>query len=183
VFGVLLVGNEYSSGTIRASLMAVPRRGLWYGGKVLAGALPLLGASLAIVLATFFAAQAALGPYATSFGADGVPVAIAGACLYLTLVGLLAVGLSTMLRSSTWSLAILLPLLFLGSQGLGNVPKLRNVWQYLPDQAGAVLMHLTLPGDPQFGRDYGPWTAFSILVAWAAAALTGGYLLLHRRDA
>jgi hypothetical protein len=44
-------------------------------------------------------------------------------------------------------------------------------------------MHLTLPGDPQFGRDYGPWTAFSILVAWAAAALTGGYLLLHRRDA
>jgi ABC-2 type transport system permease protein len=183
VFGVLLVSGEYSSGTIRASLIAVPRRGLWYSGKMLASALPLLAASVVTVLVTFFVAQAALGPLATSLGADGVLTAIVGACLYLTLIGLFATGVATMLRSSTRSLAILLPLLFLGAQGLGNVPKLRNVWQYLPDQAGAVIMHLTLQGDPQFGHDYGPWTGVGILIVWTAAALLGGYLVLRRLDA
>ena len=46
-----------------------------------------------------------------------------------------------------------------GSQGLGNIPKLKLVTQYLPDRAGMVIMHLTGPAsDPVFGRDYGPWT-------------------------
>jgi hypothetical protein len=45
-------------------------------------------------------------------------------------------------------------------------------------------MHLTgPPGDPRFGRDYGPWTRVGILVLWTSAALIGGYLVLRRRDA
>lgn len=184
VFGVLLVSAEYSSGTIHASLVAMPRRGLFYAGKVLAGTLPALGVSLVTVAATFFAAQAALGPHRTSLGADGVPLAVVGACLYLTCICVFSTGVATMLRSSTRSLAILLPLLFLGSQGLGNVPRLKTVTQYLPDQAGMVLMHLVgPPDDPRFGRAYGPWGALAILALWTAAALLGGYLVLRRRDA
>lgn len=87
-------------------------------------------------------------------------------------------------RSWVCSLGILLPLLFLGSQGLGNIPKLKTVAQYLPDQAGKVTMHLTgPPGDPRFGHDYGPWTGLGILALWTTAALLGGYLTLRRRDA
>nr|WP_260407598.1 ABC transporter permease [Planomonospora venezuelensis] len=183
VFGVLLVGGEYGSGTIRASLAAVPRRGLFYGGKVLAAAPLVLAVSAVTVLATFHAAQAGLGPYRISLGADGAPTAVVGACLYLTLICLFATGAATMLRSSAGSLAILLPILFLGSQGVGNLPQLKPVLQYLPDQAGMVIMHLTLPGDPRFGRDYGPWTGMGILVLWTAAALIGGYLVMRRRDA
>jgi hypothetical protein len=89
-----------------------------------------------------------------------------------------------MLRSSVASLAVLLPLLFLGSQGLGNVPKVKVVTQYLPDQAGSVIFHLFgPPGNPVFGRDFGPWTGLAILALWTAAALTGGYLVLRHRDA
>jgi ABC-type transport system involved in multi-copper enzyme maturation permease subunit len=183
-FGVLLVGSEYSSGTIRASLAAVPRRGVFLGCKVLAGALVALGVSVVTVIITFVAAQAALGPYRTTIGADGVLPGIAGACVYLTLICVFSMGVATLLRSSAISLGILLPLLFLGSQGLGNVPMLKNVLQYLPDQAGMVLMHLAGPqDDPRFGHDYGPWGALAILVAWTAAALVGGCLALCRRDA
>jgi ABC-2 type transport system permease protein len=184
VFGVLVVGGEYGSGTIRISLAAVPRRGLFYAGKVLGGALPAFGVSVATVLATFAAAQAALGPYGTSLGADGVLSATVGACLYLTLICLFATGIATMLRSSARSLAILLPVLFLGSQGLGNVPMVKTVAQYLPDQAGMVIIHVAgQPDDPRFGRDYGPWTGLGLLVLWVAAALAGGYWALRTRDA
>jgi ABC-2 type transport system permease protein len=184
VFGVLTVSGEYASGTIRASLAAVPRRGLFYGGKVLAGGLVTGAAAAATVLATFIAAQAGLGPRHVTLGGPGVTQATVGAWLYLTLICLFAMGLAATLRSSAFSLTILLPLLFLGSQGLGNIPKAKNVLQYLPEEAGLVIMHIAgQPGDPRFGRAYGPWTGVGILALWAAAALIAGYLLLRRRDA
>ncbi|GLW08432.1 ABC transporter [Microtetraspora sp. NBRC 13810] len=184
VFGVVTVTAEYTSGTIHASLAAVPRRGVFYAGKLL-GCLPLvLGVSVATVLGSFFASQATLGPDGVGLGAPGVSEAVIGCSLYLTLMCLFAAGLGMLLRSSTVSLAILLPLLFLGSQGLGNVPGLKTFLQYLPDQAGAVMLHLTgPPGDPQFGRDYGAWTGLAILTLWTAAALLAGHLTLRRRDA
>jgi len=183
-YGVLLVGAEYSSGTIHATLAAVPRRGLLYTCKVLAGTLPALGVSAASVLVTFFTAQAAMGPRGTSLGSDGVLLATVGACLYLTLICVFSMGVAAMLRSSTRSLLILLPLLFLGSQGLGNIPKLRYVAQYLPDQAGMVIMHIAGQNDQfQGSHDYGPWVALGLLVLWAGAALLGGYLVLRQRDA
>ena len=183
MFAVLTVTSEYSTGTISVSIAAMPRRGLFYGGKLLAATLPVTAVSLVTVLATFLSAQAALGPHRTTLGGDGVPRAITGAFLYLILISLFAMGVATMLRSSLFSLAVLLPLLFLGSQGLGNIPKVKTVTQYLPDQAGAVIMHLTgAPDDPRWARDYGPWTGMGILALWTAAALLGGYLLLRRRD-
>ncbi|WP_394813429.1 hypothetical protein [Streptomyces johnsoniae] len=78
----------------------------------------------------------------------------------------------------------MLPLFFLGSQGLGNVPVVGAVAQYLPDQAGAVILHMAgPPEDMRFGRDFGPWAGVGILGLWAAVALAAGYLVLGRRDA
>ncbi|MGH6915900.1 MAG: ABC transporter permease, partial [Geminicoccales bacterium] len=152
VFGVIAVSGEYSSGTIRAALLATPQRGRLYLGKVVAATLLILGVSLAAVLGAFYAAQAGLGELGTSLDADGMPRAAVGAFLYLTLICLFAMGVAAMLRSAVASLAVLMPLFFLGSQGLGNVPKLKTVTQYLPDQTGMVIMGLTGPeGDPAFG--------------------------------
>ncbi|GAA0975221.1 ABC transporter permease subunit [Acrocarpospora macrocephala] len=184
VFGVLVVGGEYGSGTIRASLLAVPRRGRFYGGKLLAGTALAFPVSVITVLATFFVATSAFGPDAPSLRDEGVPSAVVGACLYLTLICLFAMGVATMLRSPTRSLGILLPLLFLGSQGLGNVPGVKAFTQYLPDQAGMLIMHIVGPqDDPRWARDYGPWTGMGILALWTIAALLGGHLVLRRRDA
>ncbi|WP_214416588.1 ABC transporter permease [Sphaerisporangium fuscum] len=183
VFAVLVAGGEYSSGTIRASLAATPRRGVFYAGKVLGAALPLAAVSLLTVIAAFVAGQAALGPHAAWLGGDAWR-AITGSWLYLTLISLFALGVAMVLRGPALSLGVLLPVLFLNSQGLGNVPAIRAVTQYLPDQAGTLIMHVAGPPDhPAFPTSYGPWTGTALLAAWAAVALTAGYLLLRDRDA
>lgn len=182
VLAVFVVTGEYSTRTIWASVTAVPRRALFYSAKVLAGALLAAAVAAVTVPATFAAAQAGLGPHGTSLGADGVPVAVLGACLYLTLIYLFATGLAALLRGAIATLGILLPLLFLGSLGLGNVPKVKTVAQYLPDQAGMVIMHIVGQGDdPRFARPYGPWAGVGIMALWAAAALLAGYLALRGR--
>jgi ABC-2 type transport system permease protein len=179
VFGVTAVAGEYSSGSIRSSLAAMPRRGLFAAAKIAAIALVALPASAATVLATYLIAQEGLGHN----HAEWETRAFVGAILYLVLISLFAAGVAMMLRSAAFSLAILMPLLFLGSQGLGNIPKVKLVTQYLPDQAGMVIMHLTSPvPDPAFGRDYGPWTGLAITALWTLASLVGGYALLKRRD-
>lgn len=183
VFGVLAIGAEFSSGSIRSSLIAVPGRTLLFGSKIAVVALTVLGFGLLTVPATFFAAQAGLGPKRVALGDPGVAQAMIGAICYLILICLLATGLTAMLRSSIGALVILLPLLFLGGAGLGNIPQIRAYAQYLPDQAGMVIMHLTVPDDPQFGRDYGPWTGLGIMALWVVAALVGGLITLRRHDA
>ncbi|MGX7673266.1 ABC transporter permease subunit [Plantactinospora sp. DSM 117369] len=184
VFGVLVMASEYSSGTIRATLVAVPRRGRCYAGKVLGTALLASAVAVPTVLVGFFVAQAALGRYGVGLGADGAVTAVIGGCLHLVLLCLFALGVAAMLRSPVRALAVLLPVFFLGSQGLGNIPGLRTVTQYLPDQTSWVILHLAGPQDEgRWVRDYGPWTGIGILVLWTAASLLGGYLVLRRRDA
>ncbi|MER7459850.1 ABC transporter permease [Micromonospora sp. NPDC126480] len=183
VLAVFVVTSEYSTATIRTSLTVVPQRGAFYAAKVLTGALLAAAVAAMTVIATFAAAQAGLGPHGTSLNADGVPVAVAGACLYLTLIYLFATGLATLLRTAIPTLGILLPLLFLGSQGLGNVPKLKTVTQYLPDQAGQVIMHIVgQADDPRFARPYGPWTGIGLMALWTVTALLAGYVAMRRRD-
>jgi ABC-2 type transport system permease protein len=183
VFGVIVIGGEYSTGMIVTSLTAVPRRGLFYVAKMAAALLTAAGAALVAVTATFFAAQQALGPHRTSAGAPGTLPAALGAWLYLILICAFAMGITAILRSPALALGIMMPLLFLDSQGLGNVPGLQKVIDYLPDQAGAVLMHMNGPGGGRFSRPYSPWAGMAIMLAWTAAALACGYLVLARADA
>ncbi|MBA9006568.1 ABC transporter permease [Thermomonospora cellulosilytica] len=182
VFGVLAVGAEYGSGTIRASLAAMPRRGVFFGAKVLAVAAAVLPVALATAFAAFIAAQSALGPYGTGLGAPGALRATLGAAAYLTLICVFATGVAMMLRGSARALGLLLPLLFLGSQGLANVPGIRAVGRCLPDQAGLAMLVTGERGltvqDP-----LAPAAGAAVLLAWTTAALTGGYLVLRRRDA
>lgn len=183
-FGVLVVGSEYTSGTIRTSLTAVPHRGQFYAAKVLAATTTAAAFSLVTVVVTFVTTQAALGPHGTSLDRPGVLRAVFGASAYLTLMCAFSMGVAAMLRGTALPLGIMIPLLFLNSQGLGNVPKIRTVAQFLPDQAGAVMMQVVRPASSFIThRDFGPWTGLAILLAWTSAALAGGYLTLRRRDA
>ncbi|WP_035857792.1 ABC transporter permease [Cryptosporangium arvum] len=177
VFAVLAVGEEYRSGLIRVSLAAVPRRGRFVAAKI-GAVLGFLAPGAAVVVAVAFVAARAAP------GGPGAAPAILGAWLYLVLISLFALGFAMLVRSPVVALGVLLPLLFLGSQGLGNVPAISRVTQYLPDQLGWVAMHLAGPqDDPRWARDYGPWTGLALLGLWAAAALISGWVAVRRRDA
>jgi len=182
VFGVIVVGGEYTSGTISASLTAVPRRCLFYAAKTAAGLLVAAVTALTSVAATFFVAQQALGLHRVSPLAPAALQAAVGAFLYLTLICGVAMGLTAITRSPALALGIIMPLLFFDSQGLGNVPGLQKVIDYLPDQSGAVIMHLNGPADGRFSRPFGPWTGMAIMLAWTVATLACGYLVLSRTD-
>lgn len=183
-FGVLLAGAEYTTGTIRASLSAVPHRGVFLAAKALVAAGIAAVSGVVVAFGTFLATQWGIGPDGVTLAEPGVLPAVAGAAGYLTLMCVFATGVATILRSSALTLGILIPLLFLNSQGLSSLPAIRSVTQYLPDQAGAVLMRVS-PDTSIFvgGTDFGAVGAVFVLLAWVAAALAGGYLSLRRRDA
>ncbi|EMF30575.1 ABC transporter permease [Streptomyces pseudogriseolus] len=181
VFGVLVVSNEYSTGMIRASLAAVPRRGVFLFSKLTVATVLAFVVGMATSFATFFLGQLMLGDLGTSLSDDGVLRAVIGGGLYMTLIALFSMGVATMLRSPMLSLGILMPFFFLISNILGNVDATKKVGQFLPDQAGSRIMQVVTPLDDD--TPYGPWGGLGIMALWVIAAVAGGYVLLRRRDA
>ncbi|MFC8505935.1 ABC transporter permease [Streptomyces sp. NPDC057411] len=183
VFGVLVVGTEYSSGMIRTSLAAVPQRASFLFSKIaVAGALALL-VGLATSFLSFFLGQALLGEHRTTLGADNVLRAVVGGGLYMGLIAIFSMGVATMLRSSMLSLGILVPFFFLISQILSAVPKAKEVARYFPDQAGSKIMQVVPDAMGSEKAPYGPWGGLGIMLIWVVVSLLGGYLVLKNRDA
>ncbi|MFD7256703.1 ABC transporter permease [Streptomyces sp. NPDC059874] len=179
-FGVLVVTSEYGTGMIRTTLAAVPQRGLLYGAKAAAAAVPGLAVGMATSVATFFVGQALLGEHGASLGDPGVLRAVTGAGVYLTLMLLFAVGVATMLRKAVLSLSVLMAYFFMIAPIFNFVPATRKVGYFFPDQAGTSVMQVVQQAD---GPPYGPWVGLGIMALWAAASLAGGYFALKRNDA
>jgi ABC-2 type transport system permease protein len=180
VLGVLIISGEYATGMIRATLSAAPKR------------LPVLWAKLTVVSAVmfvtsliaagiaFFLGQALLSSHGVGIGAPHAVRAIVGAALYLTVVGVLSMGVGFAVRNTAGGIASVFGLLLV-IPGLGNA--LPASWQphvlpYLPSNAGSSLF--TLNPDP---GSLGPWTGFLVLCLWAAAAVAAGAYRLMRKDA
>ncbi|MEV1286152.1 ABC transporter permease [Micromonospora sp. NPDC049679] len=180
VLGVLLVTGEYSTGMIRATLSAVPTRlpVLW----AKAGVFSVVSAVLmtAASFTAFLGGQAILGTHGTTLAATGVARAVIGAGLYLTVVGLLGVGLGFIIRNTAGAIATLFGLLLILPTLAEVLPSswAKHVVPYLPSNAGQAVMAVQqAPGDPA------PWTGFGVFCAYAAATIIAAGILLKRRDA
>ena len=95
VLGVLVISGEYSTGMIRASLGAVPKRLPVLWAKIVVFALTTFVLMLPAVLVSFFASQAILRSHhilQISFSHPGVARTVIGGALYLTAVGVFALG-------------------------------------------------------------------------------------------
>ncbi|WP_424215393.1 ABC transporter permease [Streptomyces sp. BI20] len=182
-FGVLVVGSEYSSGMIRTSLAAVPRRGALLFGKLTVATALALAVGLLTSFLSFFLGQAILGDRSTGLGDEGVLRAVIGAGLYMALIALFSMGVATMLRSSMLALGVLMPLFFLVSPILTSVSATRKVAQWLPDAAGGRVMQVVDGAMGGAETPYGPWGGLGIMALWALAAVAGGWLVLAKRDA
>jgi ABC-2 type transport system permease protein len=182
VLGVLVMTAEYSTGMIRATLTAVPKRlpALWAKAGVF-GAVAF-AISVPATLIAFFVGQSLLSSQhlELAFSAPGVARAVIGAGLYLTVAGLLGVGIGTIVRNTAGAIAAFVGLMFI-------LPPLMNVlplsWNnaaspYLPSNAGQAVMSIT-----HSPHTLAPWAGFAAFCGYAAAALALGALVLTRRDA
>lgn len=180
-FGVLVVSSEYSTGMIRSSLSAVPQRGVFMASKLVVCTTVALVVGMITSVTAFFSGQLVLGDESASIGDSGVLRAVVLGGVYMTLMAVFSMGVTWMLRSPLLAFGILMPFFFIVSGILGAVEATRKVAQFLPDQAGTMMLTVNEMND--FDRAYGPGGALLIMLAWVVAALVGGYVMLKKRDA
>ncbi len=183
VFGVLVVGTEYSTGMIRSSLAAVPSRPTLLLGKLTVATALALVVGLVTSFLSFFLGQAILGDRSIGIGEENVLRAVVGAGLYMAMIALFSMGATAIMRSSVLAICILVPFFLLISNILGAVSATRKFGQYLPDQAGSKIMQVVPNAMDGATTPYGPWGGFGIMLLWVAAAVLGGLLVLNKRDA
>ncbi|MGP3923405.1 ABC transporter permease [Streptomyces sp. 8N616] len=176
-FGVLTLAGEYGTGTVRTSLTAVPRRGLFYGAKLAVAGGLALAVGLLTGFCSFLGGQALLGEHGVGLGAPGALRAAVGCGAYLALLTLLSAGVAALLRSAVGALGLLTPVVFLISPILGEISATRDIAQFLPDHAGWQVMH-PVPEGP-----LGAWAGLAVMAGWTAAAVWAGRRALERRDA
>jgi ABC-type transport system involved in multi-copper enzyme maturation permease subunit len=177
LLAVLAVTSEYSTGTIRSTLAAVPRRLPVLLAKAVVVSTVIAVVGLVTVLVTHAVARALLAGagVSVSLGDPGTLRAVLGSALYLTVVGVLGLGLGWLLRSTAGALSALFGVLFVlpvvGLFAPAAVP-------YLPGNAGAAVM--------QVGPEGGllpPWLGLRLFAGYALLTLGAGALALVRRDA
>ncbi|MGW0390057.1 ABC transporter permease [Streptomyces sp. NPDC003042] len=174
-FGATAFAGEFRNGALRVSLTAVPNRTRLYLSKaaVVAGLAFVVGQITGLV--TFVAGQAFMGQYALALGDPGVPRAVFGSGVYLTLIALLSAGLTALVRSGTLVMSLLIPFVLIVPFVVGQVAG--GAGQFMPDRAGQMVMRLEAQGS------LGPWTGLAVAALWALVALAAGWFAVRRRDA
>lgn len=180
VLGVLIITGEYSTGMIRATFGAVPKRLPVLWAKLGVFASVVFAVCLVSAFAAYLGGQALLSSYGVSLSAPGALRAVFGVALYLTVAGLLGVALGFIVRNTAGGIAALFGILLV-LPGLSNL--LPTSWQnsvvpYFPSNAGQALYsqhsdHTLLA----------PWSGFALFVGYAAVAIVIAAITLRRRDA
>ena len=183
VLGVLLTGGEYSTGMIRSSLTAVPRRLPVLWGKVAVFAGSIFSVSLAASFISFFLGQALLSSHHL-----GVPVtahdalrSVIGAALYLTVAGLIGLALGALLRHTAAGITTFAAVFFVIPLLATLLPASisDHLAQYLPSNAGDAIWG----GAALVPNPLSPWTGFALLCGYAAILIGAGAWRLRRSDA
>jgi ABC-2 type transport system permease protein len=183
VLGVLVITSEYGSGMIRSTIAAVPQRRMMLAAKATVFAIVTAVVGVGSCFAAFFIGQAILSGQGIQahLGDPDVLRSIVGAGLYLPVLGLLALGIGTIIRHSAGAIAavfgmlLVLPsLALLLPSGLSD-----GIGKFLPSNAGQAII---ATGTRSSG-DLTPWVGFGVFCLWAAVALGVASVLLQRRDA
>jgi ABC-2 type transport system permease protein len=182
VLGVLVITSEYSTGVIRSSLLAVPRRIPVLAAKATVFALLLIVVTEIVAFCSFFVGSAILHAHVqVSLSGPGVTRAVIGAGLYLTVLGLFALAIGTMIRHTAGAISTIIGVVFVLPILSGLLPGSwgAHINAYLPEQAGTLITHT----QEQSGDLLSPWQGFGVLCIWTVLAVAVAAYLLERRDA
>jgi len=182
VLGALVITGEYSTGMIRASFAAVPKRLPVLWAKTAVFALVTFLLMVGPVLIAFFASQAILSRHhilQVSFSHPGVARSVIGGAVYLMLVGIFALGIGAIVRNTAGAIATFAGIFFVIPPLMNILPSSWNdaISKYLPSEAGRQLFSLT-----HDANSLSPAAGGLLFVGYCALTLAIAAVLLVRRD-
>jgi len=183
VLGVLVITGEYSTGMIRSSLLAVPRRLPVLWAKLIVFALVTFVLMLIASLVSFLIVQSIVTQHHLqhSLSSPGALRTVIGAALFLTVLSALCLGLGAILRNTAGGIAVFVGLLFVLPGISAILPSSVNdsVSPYLPLNAGTTVASHHFDNSHHLSV----WGGFGLFCAYAAVALLGAAVTIRRRDA
>ncbi|HEY9311583.1 hypothetical protein [Williamsia sp.] len=182
VLGVLVVTSEYASGTIRASLLAVPARVPVLAAKCAVFAVVVFVVGEIAAFSAFFVGSAIIRSRASVSLADpGVFRAVVGAGLYLAVLGVMAIAIGALVRHTAGAITGIIGFVLV----LGPLAQLlpgsvgQQIHAYLPSEAGILIV-----SPSQAPTDLlSPWQGFGVAAVWAVLLIGMAAYMLRRRDA
>jgi ABC-2 type transport system permease protein len=211
VLGALTITSEYSTGMIRTSLTAMPRRGTVYAAKLVVFTAVTLVVSLITSFVAFFVGQAALsgsGVSASLFHSVTIPAnaiqngpsnnvtfsgtivispgtvltAIIGTALFVSAVALIAFGLGAIIRHTAGAITSAIGLMFVIPIIVQLLP---NTWRWdimrFFPDAAGRVLSVTV--GQQNPHLWSTWPQFGVTLIYAAVLLGVGAYLFRTRDA
>jgi hypothetical protein len=182
VLGVMVIASEYSTGMIRASLLAVPRRLPMLAAKAVVFGLLVLVLGTAVSFASFLVGAAIMDPKApVALDDPGVLRAVFGGGLYLSTLGLFALAVGAIFRQTAAGITAVIGLVLV----LGPLTQLlsgdigEHVHAYLPSVAGRLITQAQQGPDDLLS----PLQGYAVFAGCTALLLLVAAVLLDRRDA
>jgi ABC-2 type transport system permease protein len=183
VLGVLVITTEYSTGVIRSSLLAVPRRLWMLAAKCVVFAVLLFVLGEIISFGSFFIGAAILHSHVpVSLSDHNVTRAVFGSGLYLTVLGLFSLAIGGIIRHTAGAITTAIGVVFVLPILSGLLPSSwgAHVNGYLPEQAGTLIGQANPPAG---GNVLSAWEGFGVFCLWAVVLLAIAAYLLQKRDA
>ena len=181
VLGVMVIASEYSTGMIRASVLAVPRRTPMLAAKTAVFAAIAFVVGELVAFTSFLIAQAIIHNHIpVSLRDPSVLRAVAGMGLYLTVLGLLGLAIGTLVRHTGTAITIVVGVVVILAGFAQALPGSagKHVAAYLPTNAGVLITH----AHQETNDLLSPWQGFGVLCLWTAVLLAAGAWVLRRRD-
>jgi ABC-2 type transport system permease protein len=211
VLGALTITSEYSTGMIRTSLTAMPRRGTVYAAKLLVFTSVTLVVSLITSFITFFVGQAAMsgsGVSASLFHSVTIPAnavqngspdnvafsgtivispatvltAIIGTALFVTVVALIAFGLGSIIRHTAGAITSAIGLMFVIPIIVQLLPDAWR-WDIIRFFPDSAGRVLSVTVGQHNPHLWSAWPQFGVTLVYAAVLLGVGAYLFRKRDA
>jgi ABC-type transport system involved in multi-copper enzyme maturation permease subunit len=182
VLGVMVISAEYTTGMIRSTLQAQPRRLTVLVAKMIVFAALMLVVGEVLSFGAFFIGRQIIAVHIpVSLSDPGVTRAVIGAGLYIAVLGLFSLAFGAILRHTAGAITAVLGLVLIVSNLTGLLPDSwgHHINAWMPTNAGQLIMQpRQLPDDL-----LSPWQGLAVFAGWTALLLIVATVLFKKRDA
>jgi ABC-2 type transport system permease protein len=182
VLGVMVISSEYTTGMIRSTLQAQPRRETIFVAKIAVFSVLMFVVGELLSFAAFFIGSGIISGHVTvHLGDPGVLRVVFGAGVYVAVLGLFALGFGTILRHTAGAITAVLGLILVISPLTDLLPSSwgAHINAWMPTNAGSLIFNTH--ADP--GTLLTPWQGMTVFAGWTVLVLVIAAVMFRKRDA